>query len=508
MDAQLWLSPALQLALFPAPVLGPPPDVPAWLWPADAVAAAAAGRAARPLTASALCEELDNVKPMGTLIVWEGAARRIHRSPWARVTGDIALFALFALTWVFGVDVFGISNLVAALVALVLLQAAWFLAIFGFGLYGRRLRPTKDTGAAGKPADRRNPLVDSNWLALAARYLQLCTDERRAAADLEAHGNADAESFLFHDDSDDLCPCSRSDCLGHALLRARTFMVVYTVIHGLLTHVAFGVAAFYGPAVTFARSVWSTPWSTVMCALCICIWVPFIFTASFFPSSGYAGILVIELRLRHRAVALSLQGLHQRLSRALDCGPSDDASLAVLEAEPYVGLHGRMLADWRNFNKAGLITRRIVATVCFFQVLGAVINIGVGSCFPAFYLGNLVVTMWVLGVQAVGNAYKNLQPERVAAQYRSAAQSLSYLAAKVPPDRPRLLAAVKAHRDLLLSFVDLSAFKSGFFGVPVTFGTVRGVVVAGFTVAAGLWTILRATGVYVTLDLACRLSST
>ncbi len=55
----------------------------------------------------------------------------------------------------------------------------------------------------------------------------------------------------------------------------------------------------------------------------------------------------------------------------------------------------------------------------------------------------------------------------------------------------------------MLSFADTSMYKARLFGVVVSMGFVRTLVVTTFTICLGLWTILRGTGVFVTMESVC-----
>ncbi|KAI9015576.1 hypothetical protein DFJ74DRAFT_271985 [Hyaloraphidium curvatum] len=523
MANDLLLSPAAQLAVFPSPSAGPPPDVPKWLWHQDAVTAAAAGRAARPLTLHVLREELDRSgKPMGTLVAWDMILRtRLNGRPLLLLPLlEISALLLYSMCFVYGLGLFGVRNLVVALVGFVVVRLAWILPGYGFGIYrvftsSAEASRSVATDAKAQKDDRRAPaaeevLYDSSVYAPLVRYSQLLADVLRTTTDTEASGACDAvDSLLEHDDSDDLCPCDGSKCLGHIFSYARSFMLAYVVVHALLSQLTFAVSIWWAPAVTLALAVWGTTWSAVLSGVFIAVLTVFYFVGTFSPGVvNNPSIFALEHRLRHRLLALDLQDLVDRFSRALDSESdlSADVKLGNVEAEPYVGLHGQLIADWRSANAISTAPRRMVVVSFSAAALWAVVCIAVGSCIPAFYLVQMIISLWTLVLQALGSAYKNLQPARTAAQYRSAALSLSALAARIPPDRPRLLAAVRAHRDVLLAFSDLDASKAGFFGVPVTFGTLRAMMVTLVTVAAGLFTVLRATGVYVTMDLACRLS--
>jgi len=60
-----------------------------------------------------------------------------------------------------------------------------------------------------------------------------------------------------------------------------------------------------------------------------------------------------------------------------------------------------------------------------------------------------------------------------------------------------------SHKDLLLSFADTSAYKARLFGRQVSMSFVRTLVVTVFTVCLGLFTILRGSNIFLTMESVC-----
>lgn len=122
-----------------------------------------------------------------------------------------------------------------------------------------------------------------------------------------------------------------------------------------------------------------------------------------------------------------------------------------------------------------------------------------GSCVTAGTLGILAAGFYNLLIHLVNTSIVNSEADDVSSLWISASRSLKRLALEVESDpelqTTNIKARIMAHDAYLLTFADTSAYKARLFGVQVTMGLVRTLVVTTFTVALGLWSILRGSGV-------------
>ncbi|KAI9015379.1 hypothetical protein DFJ74DRAFT_679950, partial [Hyaloraphidium curvatum] len=423
--------------------------------------------------------------------------RRFGSNPMLALLLEVFWQALWVFPWVFGRGVFGIRNLAAGEACYVLRRFGWGL-LYIVGLFATPAERADRSVTASRRKDRaangmsRNGghwvsasdppteaalLMDAHNYSGLARYNQLV--EAFPSQDKEAGSASSAAVYpgelLLDESLDELCPCA--ECTASAAHWSRAFMIAYLAIHMGLTNFTFLVALLWTPAFTLGPYVWSTSWATALLILFIVFFVLNTEITTYFPGGmPNAAILTLEMRLRHRAVAICLRQLLERLTAAADSGDaaSDDLLASTVDSEAYVALHGQLLADWRTSLEAYRPLRLLLIGAPFTHAIAAVISVAVGNCIPAYLVGDLAISLFSFFVLAACYATKNLQPTRASSQYRSASQSLSLLAARIPASRSMLRQAELAHRDLLASFADLGASQAAFFGVPVTFGTVRG----------------------------------
>ncbi|KAI9011752.1 hypothetical protein DFJ74DRAFT_645667 [Hyaloraphidium curvatum] len=492
-------SPAGQLALFPAPGQRVPDAAP-WLCASSAEKEAAeAGRVARPLTIRALRAALDVVPPLGTLLAVAEVLRGVNGRLAVRLAYDAFQLTLFAFLWVYGLSLFGTRNLAAAQAAHIIRTAGWTLPMFTTGM---RMWAVRDGDEAGHGEEKT---IDAHPFAGLARYVQLARlDRGRDGTKDDPESSAgDAGALLDHDPGDDLCPCPV--CTRGLLLRSRTSVLGLLAIGFPLVTFAYFISVIWTPAVTLAPSVWDSAWSTALCAVCVV--VIFVLLEAQVPGTGgilNISALDIELRLRHRVVNLALADLHSRMVSTASVDPEYEPVLPRIDQEPYVSLHGQLQAAWRTGASELSAANRVELSALGTEALAAIICAAAGSCIPATYVAGAAFCLWMLGLAAVGVAARNQQPERAAAQYRTAAQELLVLSASLPAGREQLRGLLAAHVGMLNLFAGQEEARARFFGAHVTFGSLRGLLVGGFTVLAGLWTLLRAAGVGLTMDLACR----
>lgn len=104
----------------------------------------------------------------------------------------------------------------------------------------------------------------------------------------------------------------------------------------------------------------------------------------------------------------------------------------------------------------------------------------------------------------------NSQISTITSLYGDAETALSGLlaeASRLPPtaDRQRVQDQLAAHVSLLQAFHKANRLRVKFLGIPVSWGVVKTFFVTLFTLAIGLWSVLKGAGVTFTLQTACPL---
>ncbi|KAI9005577.1 hypothetical protein DFJ74DRAFT_712619 [Hyaloraphidium curvatum] len=145
----------------------------------------------------------------------------------------------------------------------------------------------------------------------------------------------------------------------------------------------------------------------------------------------------------------------------------------------------------------------IIAT----ELVGIVVYVSTGVCIPAYTLGvaglGLIVMGYVLTNAVVGNA-------RIAhlgsAPLRLALPPEAPLLPRILPalaGRERLARRLAAHAAVLDRIADVRGAGARLLGAPVTAGLARRLLAGGLTAGFAAWTVLRATGVAVTMQCVC-----
>ncbi|KAI9020287.1 hypothetical protein DFJ74DRAFT_672761 [Hyaloraphidium curvatum] len=124
------------------------------------------------------------------------------------------------------------------------------------------------------------------------------------------------------------------------------------------------------------------------------------------------------------------------------------------------------------------------------------------SCVPAWAISSLAVIAYFLLSNLYDVAVQNAHIDGIAALYLAAADRISLLLIRpAPPGADRELVAY--HASVLRTYADPTRYRARFLGFVVTFGAIRTLLLAAFTVAVGLVGLLRGGGVTVTLQSVC-----
>ncbi|KAI9026702.1 hypothetical protein DFJ74DRAFT_517453 [Hyaloraphidium curvatum] len=160
---------------------------------------------------------------------------------------------------------------------------------------------------------------------------------------------------------------------------------------------------------------------------------------------------------------------------------------------------------WANPRRE-LLDKWFLLMVAFLLTIFVVITVAVGNCILSLQIFTLAWIISILLIASVSTASANLRTAAAAALCRWAAQELAVLATVVPAHRAGQHRRLSDHAKLLDMFAaaDDSA-RAKYLGFAVDFGVVRTMLVTLLTVLVALWSVLRGSGVFVTMDSVCPL---
>ncbi|KAI9032408.1 hypothetical protein DFJ74DRAFT_737141 [Hyaloraphidium curvatum] len=496
------LTPTAWAALFPAfPTPRPPPDLAPSLAALATPPVASVAREESPMTSARLLGSLGGAAR--ALVRLQFAMRPVGAAvpfPVQRAVYEAGKVFAIALVWVFNGAVSpasGTRQLVAMTVATAVQIAGWEVPTFRGRLYARSADPWMPEHSA----KARESTLDGHIFAVVARYRLL----ERAAGEPERPGS-ELERFLVrHDPHDILCSCPNDTCCGGDLRKAQVFYIAtfaLMMVGGFSCHL---IIMWWTVLVTFAQATWATAWSATLLAFFTAAAGSHVFFAVIGTSAGVSNVAVfrIEKRLRRRAMQFCLDDLLTRLAAAAD-DPDQRLEHRRPEGEAYVALHASLVSAWRARLGVAAGTSFVVRLALLGACIAALIVVFASSCITGPILADLAyMSVTILLFDLANLAAANSEPEQISAQYRSAAYELRSLAFAAPPSSP-LAAAVTWHERILRGFAaDAGLHRARSFGAIVDAGMVRTVGVTAFTVAVGLWSVLRSAGVGVTIDMAC-----
>ncbi|KAI9005161.1 hypothetical protein DFJ74DRAFT_774248 [Hyaloraphidium curvatum] len=373
---------------------------------------------------------------------------------------NTSMAALYAPAWAFGFgSLFQLRQLVVATVfragGLLLLPVHYALVVPG-------ALGTRPAAAADSPGD-------FGGAAGIIRYREL-----------EALQAAAPSRLLEHIAGDPFCPCPLPGCaaplLGSgadlaAALRVATPFVL------LVVRWCFGMSytAFY----TLASDTWSHAWSAFLCAAFVATSVTLVAAAHLFKgledTATNPPTLTLQTRLHNRALQLLLGSAVDACERVAadlqrgDAGPDPAAKLP--NGDDYSELHARFSLMWKHSMATSNAFIRWFAVGMLFELPAIVGNLAVGSCITFTSLAVVLALLNVLH-HLVTVAYAN--------------REVTVLA-----------------RTEMATMLEAEENRAAFLGFPITGATVRGLVITAATLLVGLYSVLRAGGVFVTMEIAC-----
>ncbi|KAI9020286.1 hypothetical protein DFJ74DRAFT_672758 [Hyaloraphidium curvatum] len=403
-------------------------------------------------------------------------------------THTATLAAAFALVFPFNDGTFGTRHLAVG-------AAAYWINLFGYTLIhflSGSWRPSADgTG---------NPL-DGQLAADLVRWAQLVDTAGVPGTDRKLEGGSEPSLLLVHDPEDPLCPCPRKECAGGLPERNAALAVLTKVFAIPSSLLSWSVLGLWTVCVTFASRTWATGWAAflvVIALLCHVLYASI--TIAISVGTYVPHDFDIQNRLRRRVMTIALSDLVKRLEGPWQ--PGDAAAAPPPAVEPYTWLHSWLVSDWQLHRVSSDGIRRVFAFGVLLEVATIMISVLGASCVPAWAISTMAVIAYCFLSNLYAVAVQNAHIDGTAALYLAAADRISLLLLRPAPagtDRD----LVAHHAVVLRTYADPTRYRARFLGFVVTFGAIRTLLLAAFTVAVGLVGLLRGGGVTVTLQSVC-----
>ncbi|KAI9030566.1 hypothetical protein DFJ74DRAFT_475157 [Hyaloraphidium curvatum] len=397
-----------------------------------------------------------------------------------------------------GIPLFGPTQFAVA-VAFLAIYIAWHVwgAVSGLTGRGRYFR-SKQYDFSGHPH-----AVLARW----ARLVNFSPDQNAAAEAVNVEtGKAPEHPLVRHVDGDEACPCGKPACAGGLPRRSGLLRLLDVLARFALmgVHLLFGI---YTQFITLRSFTWTTPVPATFASLLAVSFAIMLVFSSLLLVSASLPTLELSRRLHVRAVSDAVADMLRRHFAALwDADRDREAAEAALRiTEPYQDLCDRLAAYRTNrFAVLGVSWALFVGFVVL-PVAGAIANVVAGSCIPACWLTPLLYFLYFFARELLAVAAANAQVSGTSTVLRRASREATALLARATADGLSGTRAAKSlawHAELLEKYAADQA-RAKVLGIEADWGSARAILIAVFTVAVGLWSVLRSSGVVLTLEIAC-----
>ncbi|KAI9013563.1 hypothetical protein DFJ74DRAFT_682487 [Hyaloraphidium curvatum] len=489
--AEKLFTPREWIALFPAQ---PPDDGDATFLGDAPPDPAAALRAAEPLTFDVLLSAVPD-----PLLRWQ------MRAAWSLEPLSVRILlrygALFSLAlvlcgsvWTLNTGVYGGPQITAAFtgysgvaaLTMALFVATRFREDGWAALYRPFRRPVATTAPAAAPLD-----VSTHPFAGLARWCQLVGLSPAFSGYADLLSAPEAGRLVEHRDGDRDCPCALPSCMGGAPGSIGLHRIAATAMYFAVELVEW-LLLVWSPVVVLSSRTWTSRWAAPTAAVYLFVVVVHSVPTAVGITTTAVPALTLARKLHRRAVKLALQDL---LSRCSSPTPLADPS----PDEPYVQLHLALAATYVTQLRFVSNGQAVVLTAGAAIVVAAAANAAVGQCIPAYLvLMACYLTLgpsWHMSFVAVWNS----SIASVTDLYLGARTALALLGPRSAHPE-----TVERHMHVLELLADgMTARRGRFLGFAVGLGTVRTYLATLFTVALGLWTLLRGAGIAFVPDSVC-----
>ncbi|KAI9003851.1 hypothetical protein DFJ74DRAFT_693885 [Hyaloraphidium curvatum] len=311
--------------------------------------------------------------------------------------------------------------------------------------------------------------------------------------------------LIQHDDTDALCPCAAPACAGGLLARASLLRALEFAARFSLINLYFMSFFLWMPAVTFASFTWTTPWAATICAFGIAAVLELNLGNILAASPQNLAGLQLSLRLHNRACTLAIRDLELRCTALLHeqtgiCDVSTDK--IATSNELYVVLHDLMVPTWRSRIRLLAFGSPTLWFTYFFTPIWFIAFIALGNCIPFSTIAGVLYHLLLFAIDLANFAASNSHIFVINNLYLSAQAKLLRL--RHDADSRAARRETGDHAAIFASFTANSESSlARFLGFPVSPSGARSAVATLLTVAVGLWSVLRGTGVRVTMNTTC-----
>ncbi|KAI9029223.1 hypothetical protein DFJ74DRAFT_749339, partial [Hyaloraphidium curvatum] len=361
------------------------------------------------------------------------------------------------------------------------------------------------------PAWGRPPTEDASpWCGL-ARWIELSGWGTAQAGDAEAPAERGPRPrpMLEHRDRDPWCPCARSSCAGGLPRRSSAIQLARQIVTNILAQLVYWLFASWTPTVFLGDAIWGVPWKAALFSYLPVVYVVQHVSIILEGISTDVALLELEGRLEARAIAMSLSEVVQFCVADADAQEGEPVLTTDSQTqgqrngtwETYIELHHTLAPKWRARAKASQDYNLAHAAVFGLSVVVLLVFMFGSGCATAWIIGSLALHTLELLFALLNFATANGIVARNAALYGRAAADirLAFAGRRLPVSTAA--AAQVAVLERFERAVDENLAR--LFGVPVTFGFVRGIAATLVTIAVGLVGILRGAGVRATMQSWC-----
>ncbi|KAI9026014.1 Alpha/Beta hydrolase protein [Hyaloraphidium curvatum] len=419
--------------------------------------------------------------------------------PGAYAAWCVSMAALLAPAWGFGRARFGLRQLA---VATAFRGGTLLLFPVQYGVAA--------PGAWGwLPAARPGDQVSLDGVSTIARYRRLAAEDA-----------AGSSALLRHDAGDGNCPCCLPGCAGPlAGSRADAAAAARFAVHVVHVVVEWCFGMSYTAFYTLGSANWSEWWSILLSSAFLAVSAVLLSSQfvneTFFDTS--VATLSLQRRLHVRALNVLLDRTVEGCERVAEhvcrgaAGP-DPASQVPL-GDDYAALFSRYAACWNQATASSEAGMRFFAFAVLSEAVVGIANLVAGSCVTFNTLATLVLLTEVfthLVVVAVANrevTELSALVRRARSRIRTAARRIGVAPTDDPASRAAVLSALEGHKEELSTMLEADEHRATFFGFPITGATVRGTLLTFLTLLVGLYSVLRAGGTFVTMDIVCPFQS-
>ncbi|KAI9032426.1 hypothetical protein DFJ74DRAFT_334784 [Hyaloraphidium curvatum] len=508
------------LALLPAPT--PHGIPPPWVAAGGAIDSeeeedddlAASARRVSPLTPKAMLDSLAT-HPGLRAIAWVA----IKLEPYGKyvflhwIAWCLVFFPVLAVCWVYGGDLFGTRQLAFATAARTLEVFLIGLVFIGSGFQlqnlettngGMKRRRDEEKGISGN--DVEPPVMDDDLLAPVARWLQLV-----AASDAAGAQNGDdVPPLIAHVDRDPYCPCSRPSCLGPLPRRFSIAFVAFFSLFSLPAAITmYTILGAYSALFTLAADTWTHAWSAIVCVIFILVQSSYYCVAQLIllRNNSIVRLVSLDTRVQIRAFRIALGSLMARFraaeKRGVDIPPESLPSPA--DTELYITVYRSLSPTWRHQKGHDGVTQAITIGLLFAHCIVPFVYVAGGSCLPAYNIVCIGYFVCQTLFQLVGLARSNAKQDAVAGLFRQARDELRMLALRLGPEGcPPLKARANDTVAVLTTMLEgAEGSRATFLRAPVSMALIRTLAATMLTVTFAAFGLLRAAGVYVTVQSVC-----